>query len=76
MTDRMSEMMQEMAGKMKDTKLDEMKKMSKMMQDMFKQMHGMSLAMGKETATKHKMKIMQDQMMLMQKRMAEMEGKK
>lgn len=39
-------------------------------------MHEMSLAMRKGTATKHEMKTMKDQMMHIQKRMNEMEGKK
>ena len=75
MTDQMSEMMREMAGKMKDMKTGEMKDMSKLMQDMSKQMQDMSMAMGKGWGKIHDMEKMRKQMTLLRKRMDEMEGK-
>jgi len=75
MADQMSKMMQRISGKMKDAKPNEMKEMSNMMQGMSKQMQDMSMAMGEGWGKIHDMEKMKKEMIRMQQRMDEMEGK-
>jgi len=76
MADQMSEVMQKIARKMKDMTPDERKEMLKIMRDMSDQMHDMSMAMGEGWGKVHDMNRMKEEMKELQKRMAEMEGKK